>query len=56
MKKLCGILCELTAKGATVIVIEHNPLLINRADYIIEVGPEGGEKGGFILKEGFIKE
>jgi excinuclease ABC A subunit len=54
VKKLSSILHELTSKGATVIVIEHNPLLISRADYIIEVGPEGGEKGGIILKEGFI--
>lgn len=54
VKKLSSILRELTSKGATVIVIEHNPLLISQADYIIEVGPGGGEKGGMILKEGFI--
>ncbi len=54
VKKLSFILRELTSKGATVIVIEHNPLLIGQADYIIEVGPEGGERGGVILKEGFI--
>ncbi len=54
VRKLSFILRELTSKGATVIVIEHNPLLIEQADYIIEVGPEGGERGGYILKEGFI--
>ena len=53
-KKLICILNELTAKGATVIVIEHNPLLIQQADYIIEMGPEGGELGGYVIKEGWL--
>ncbi len=53
--KLCYIIRELTSKGATVVVIEHNPRIITQADYIIEIGPEGGENGGYILKEGWLK-
>jgi excinuclease ABC subunit A len=55
VKKLNYIFKELTGKGATVIVIEHHPLLINQADYIIELGPEGGELGGYVLKEGWLE-
>lgn len=54
--RLCYIIRELTAKGATVIVIEHNPRIIRQADYIIEMGPEGGELGGYVLKEGWLKK
>lgn len=38
----------------TVIVIEHNPLFIKQADYLIEMGPEGGERGGYVLREGWL--
>ena len=55
VKKLNYIFKELTPKGATVIVIEHHPLLINQADYIIEIGPEGGERGGYVLREGWLE-
>ncbi len=51
--KLYAIIRELTSKGATVVVIEHNPRLIRQADYIIEMGPGGGETGGYLLKEGW---
>ena len=54
--KLCYIIRELIAKGATVIAIEHNPRVISQADYIIEMGPEGGEHGGYILKSGWLKQ
>lgn len=54
VKKLCNIMSELTSNGATVIVIEHNPLLINQADYLIEMGPEGGALGGYVLREGWL--
>ncbi|MDD3168732.1 MAG: ATP-binding cassette domain-containing protein [Eubacteriales bacterium] len=53
--KLCSIIRELTSKGATVVVIEHNPRIISQADYIIEMGPEGGDNGGYLLKEGWLK-
>lgn len=49
--KLYYIIRELISKGATVVVTEHNPRIIRQADYIIELGPEGGEKGGFLLRE-----
>lgn len=52
--KLCGIIRELISKGATVVVTEHNPKIIEQADYIIELGPEGGENGGFLLKQGWL--
>ena len=55
VKKLIRILKELTHNGATVIVIEHNPLLIRQADWIVEMGPEGGESGGYIINEGWLK-
>lgn len=53
--KLCYIIRELTSKGATVVAIEHNPRIIRQADYIIEMGLEGGEFGGYVLKEGWLK-
>jgi excinuclease ABC subunit A len=42
----------LIAKGHTVIVIEHNIEVIKNADHVIDLGPEGGDKGGFIVFEG----
>ena len=42
----------LVAKGHTVITIEHNPQIILAADHVIDLGPEGGEKGGNIVFEG----
>lgn len=53
--KLCYIIRELTSNGATVIAIEHNPRVIRQADYIIEMGPEGGDLGGYVLREGWLK-
>jgi len=54
VKKLVYVLKELTNNGATVIVIEHNPLLIQQADWIIEMGPQGGEAGGYVINEGWL--
>ncbi len=54
--KLVQVLQELVERGHTVIVIEHNLELIKAADWIIELGPEGGDKGGEILFEGPIEE
>ena len=50
--KLINILQRLVSGGNTVIVIEHNLDLIKVADYIIDIGPEGGDKGGKIIVEG----
>ncbi len=56
VKRLIKILNRLTDKGNTVIVIEHNLDVIKCADYIIDLGPEGGEKGGKILAYGSPEE
>ncbi|AAK78483.1 excinuclease ABC subunit A [Clostridium acetobutylicum] len=52
VKKLISILQRLTDMGNTVVVIEHNLDVIKCADYIVDLGPEGGEKGGTILCSG----
>ena len=54
--KLTEILHRLTEDGNTVIVIEHNLDVIKTADYIIDIGPEGGEKGGTVIAEGTPEE
>jgi excinuclease ABC subunit A len=50
--KLIGVLDNLVAKGNTVVVIEHNLDVIKSADYIIDLGPEGGNAGGQVVAEG----
>jgi len=50
--KLLDVLSELLKLGNTVVVIEHNLDVIKYCDYIIDLGPEGGEKGGFIVVQG----
>ena len=50
--KLIEILHRLTEGGNSVIVIEHNLDVIKTADYIIDIGPEGGEKGGTVIAAG----
>lgn len=50
--KLLKVLTSLVEKGNTVIVIEHNLDVIKTADYIIDLGPEGGDKGGTIVAMG----
>jgi len=52
VKKLIEILQRLTDGGNTVVVIEHNLDVIKCADHIIDIGPEGGEKGGTVVAEG----
>ncbi|MBO0938194.1 excinuclease ABC subunit UvrA [Fibrella sp. HMF5335] len=49
---LLGVLNKLVDKGNTVLVIEHNLDVIKVSDYVIDLGPEGGNKGGFIIAEG----
>ncbi|ADQ13955.1 excinuclease ABC subunit UvrA [Halanaerobium hydrogeniformans] len=52
VKKLLSVLHRLREDGNTVIVIEHNLDVIKSADYIIDLGPEGGEKGGQLIAKG----
>ena len=52
VKKLIDILQKLVNKGNTVVVIEHNLDLVKNADYVIDIGPEGGERGGKIVAKG----
>ncbi|MCS7198734.1 MAG: excinuclease ABC subunit UvrA [Caldimicrobium sp.] len=56
IEKLVSALQELVDKGHSVVVIEHNLELIKCADWIIELGPEGGEKGGHLIFQGPIEE
>ena len=54
--KLTEILKRLSADGNTVVVIEHNLDVIKTADYIIDMGPEGGERGGTVIATGTPEE
>ena len=54
--KLTEILRRLTEEGNTVIVIEHNLDVIKTADYIIDIGPEGGDRGGTVVAYGTPEE
>ncbi|OGG69724.1 excinuclease ABC subunit A [Candidatus Kaiserbacteria bacterium RIFCSPLOWO2_02_FULL_45_11b] len=56
VKKLIEILQQLVNQGNTVMVIEHNLDLIKSADYIIDIGPEGGQGGGDIVAKGTPEE
>jgi excinuclease ABC subunit A len=52
IKKLIEVLNSLVDKGNTVVVIEHNLDVIKTADWIIDLGPEGGDAGGTLVGEG----
>lgn len=54
--KLITVLRKLVDKGNTVVVIEHNLDMIKNADWIIDMGPEGGQKGGELVVAGTIKD
>lgn len=54
--KLTEILRRLSGDGNTVIVIEHNLDVIKTADYIIDIGPEGGDRGGTVVASGTPEE
>ncbi|HHV81194.1 TPA: excinuclease ABC subunit UvrA [bacterium] len=56
IEKLINVLQRLVDMGNTVVVIEHNLDVIKVADYIIDLGPEGGDKGGYIIAEGTPEE
>ncbi|WP_407653649.1 excinuclease ABC subunit UvrA [Cellulomonas alba] len=52
IRKLLGVLQSLVDKGNTVIVIEHNLDVIKNADWVVDMGPEGGSGGGLVIAEG----
>ena len=56
IEKLLIVLHSLVSKGNTVLIIEHNLDVIKTADWIIDLGPEGGDKGGYIIAEGTPEE
>jgi excinuclease ABC subunit A len=56
VEKLLGVLHRLTDAGNTVIVIEHNLDVLKTADHVIDLGPDGGDRGGEIVAEGTPEE
>ncbi len=52
INKLLAAFRALTDRGNSIIVVEHNPEVIKTADWVIDLGPEGGEEGGFLVFEG----
>jgi excinuclease ABC subunit A len=52
IRKLLGVLSSLVDKGNTVLVIEHNLDVVKTSDWIIDMGPEGGSRGGLVIAEG----
>ena len=51
-----SVLNQLVDKGNTIIIIEHNLDVIKQVDYIIDIGPEGGKKGGTLIDKGSPEE
>jgi excinuclease ABC subunit A len=56
VKNLLEVLNRLTDRGNTIIIIEHNLEVIKTADYVIDLGPEGGDKGGYVVACGTPEE
>jgi excinuclease ABC subunit A len=56
IQRLVAVLQALVDAGHTVAVIEHNPEIIKEADYIIDLGPEGGDGGGRVVADGSPEE
>jgi excinuclease ABC subunit A len=54
--KLMGVVERLVDRGDTVIVVEHNLSLISRADWVVDLGPEGGDAGGLVVDAGTPEE
>jgi excinuclease ABC subunit A len=56
VRKLLGVLQSLVDKGNTVVVIEHNLDVVKTADWVIDMGPEGGSAGGEVVAVGTPEE
>jgi len=56
IEKLLDVLNTLVERGNTVLVIEHNPEVVKSADYLVDLGPEGGEEGGRLVAYGTPEE
>jgi excinuclease ABC subunit A len=56
IRRLLHVLRRLTVAGNTVLVIEHNPDVIKSADHVIDLGPEGGDLGGYVIAQGTPEE
>jgi excinuclease ABC subunit A len=56
IRKLLESFNALMERGHTIIIIEHNPEIIKSADWVIDLGPEGGDKGGFIVFQGLPED
>jgi excinuclease ABC subunit A len=56
IRRLLGVLSSLVDKGNTVLVIEHNLDVIKTSDWIVDMGPEGGSRGGTVIAEGTPEE
>lgn len=54
VEKIIGVIRELNKKGATIIIIEHHLQMIRACDYLVELGPEGGDRGGKLVREGYL--
>jgi len=56
IRKLLNVLHQLVTRANSVLIIEHNPDVIKSADWIIDLGPEGGQKGGYIVAQGTVSD
>jgi len=56
VRKLLVVLHSLVAQGNTVLVIEHNLDIIKNSDWVVDLGPEGGEAGGRIIAQGTVEQ
>lgn len=56
LEKLVAVLRKLISHGHTIIIIEHNLEIVKQADWVVELGPTGGEDGGYLIAEGTLEE
>jgi len=55
IQALWGVMEELAAQGNTVVLVEHHPEVLRLADWIVDLGPEGGDQGGEVLFQGTVE-